>query len=112
MIQRIQSVYLAIAAILALVVVFMRLQVIDTLQMASAVLSIVTIMKFKKRRRQTIFCLYNLLLIFAWYICVAAFEGKVTVIESLPMVEAILVFLARKGIMDDEKLVRSADRIR
>jgi len=28
------------------------------------------------------------------------------------MVNAILIFLARKGILDDEKLVRAADRIR
>jgi len=33
-------------------------------------------------------------------------------VEALPMVNAILIFLARKGILDDEKLVRSADRIR
>jgi len=112
MIQRIQSLYLLVAAILALVVVFMRLQVLDTLQLASAVLSIVTILKFKKRHRQTIFCTYNLLLIVAWYILVAVFDRTVTALEALPMVEAILVFLARKAIIADEKLVRSVDRIR
>ena len=75
-------------------------------------LSIVTILKFKKRHRQTIFCTYNLLLIVAWYILVAVFDRTVTALEALPMVEAILVFLARKAIIADEKLVRSVDRIR
>jgi hypothetical protein len=39
-------------------------------------------------------------------------EGRVGTVEGLPMVNAILIFLARKGILDDEKLVRAADRIR
>ena len=30
----------------------------------------------------------------------------------MTMVAVILIFLARKGILDDEKLVRAADRIR
>ena len=30
----------------------------------------------------------------------------------IKMVNAILIFMARKGILDDEKLVRAADRIR
>jgi len=50
--------------------------------------------------------------VFAWYIGVAVLEGRVGTIEGLPMVNAILIFLARKGILDDEKLVRAADRIR
>lgn len=112
MIQRKQSVFLLIAAILAFVVFFVRLQMIDALQIASAVLSLVTIVMYKNRPRQAIFCLVNLLLVLAWYVCVAAFEGVVSTLEALPMVEAILIFLARKGIIDDEKLVRSVDRIR
>jgi hypothetical protein len=39
-------------------------------------------------------------------------EGEASLVESLPMVAVILIFLARKGILDDEKLVRAADRIR
>lgn len=112
MIQRKQTVFLLIAAILALVVVFARLQPVDALQLASAVLSVVTIVQYKHRPRQAVLCLVNLLLVLAWYVCVAAIERVVSTLEALPMVEAILILLARKGIIDDEKLVRSVDRIR
>ena len=36
----------------------------------------------------------------------------VNVWGALPAVSAILCLMARKGIMDDERLVRAADRIR
>ena len=61
---------------------------------------------------QARFCLAGLFVIFAWYIGIAVLEGVAGFVESLPMVNAILIFLARKGILDDEKLVRAADRIR
>ena len=59
-----------------------------------------------------ILCLVGLFVVFAWYIGLAVTEGQVGMVEGLPMVNAILIFLARKGILDDEKLVRAADRIR
>lgn len=57
-------------------------------------------------------CLLGLFVIFAWYVLLAVYQGYVTTIDSLPMVNAILIFLARRGILADEKLVRAADRIR
>jgi hypothetical protein len=51
-------------------------------------------------------------LVFVWYILLAVYQSYVTTIDALPLVDAILIFLARKGILDDEKLVRAADRIR
>jgi hypothetical protein len=42
----------------------------------------------------------------------AVYQGYVTTIDSLPIISAMLIFMARKGILDDEKLVRAADRIR
>lgn len=57
-------------------------------------------------------CLAGLFIVFVWYIGVAVLEGRVDTVEALPMVNAILIFMARKGILDDEKLVRAADRIR
>ena len=112
MIQRKQTVFLLLACILALVCFFMRLQWIDALQVVSAALSAYTIFLYRRRMVQARFCLAGLFVIFAWYIGIAVLEGVAGFVESLPMVNAILIFLARKGILDDEKLVRSADRIR
>jgi hypothetical protein len=112
MIQRKQTVFLLLACILALVCFFMRLQWIDALQVVSAALSAYTIFLYRRRVVQARFCLAGLFVIFAWYIGIAVLEGVAGFVESLPMVNAILIFLARKGILDDEKLVRAADRIR
>ena len=112
MIQRKQTVFLLLACILALVCFFMRLQLIDALQVVSAALSAYTIFLYRRRMVQARFCLAGLFVIFAWYIGIAVLEGVAGFVESLPMVNAILIFLARKGILDDEKLVRAADRIR
>ncbi len=112
MIQRKQTVFLLLACILALVCFFMRLHWIDALQVVSAALSAYTIFLYRRRMVQARFCLVGLFVIFAWYIGIAVMEGVAGFVESLPMVNAILIFLARKGILDDEKLVRAADRIR
>ena len=113
MIQRKQTLFLLLACVLALVCLVMRLQWIDALQCVSAVLSAYTIFQYRRRVVQARLCLAGLLVIFAWYIGVAVLEGRVgTALEALPMVNAILIFLSRKGILDDEKLVRAADRIR
>ena len=112
MIQRKQTVFLLLACILALVCFFMRLQWLDALLAVSAVLSAFTIFQYRRRIIQARLCLVGLFIIFAWYIGLAVLEGRVGTIEGIPMVNAILIFLARKGILDDEKLVRAADRIR
>lgn len=112
MIQRKQTLFLLLAAILALVCLLVRLTWLDTLQAVSAVLSCVTIFLYKNRVLQARLCLVGLLVIVAWYIGLAVLTPKISTIECLPMVNAILIFMARKGILDDEKLVRSMDRIR
>jgi hypothetical protein len=113
MIQRKQTLFLLLAAILAVVCLVARLQWIDVLQGASAILSVVTIFLYRRRILQARLCLCGLLLVFAWYVGIAVTEGTISsTTEVLPMVNAILIFLARKGILDDEKLVRATDRIR
>ena len=112
MIQRKQTVFLLLACVLALVCFFLRWQWIDTLQLCSALLSAVTIFQYHRRIVQARLCLVGLFIVFAWYIGIAVLEGSVGTVEALPMVNAILIFMARKGILDDEKLVRAADRIR
>jgi uncharacterized membrane protein len=112
MIQRIQTVFLLLAAILAVVCLVVRWQWIDIIQGISAVLSVYTIFIYKQRLRQARLCLAGLFLIFVWYILLAVYQGFVNTIDALPMVNAILIFLARNRILADEKLVRAADRIR
>jgi hypothetical protein len=112
MIQRKQTLYLLVAAVLAVVCFALRLHWLDALQMVSAALSAYTIFLYRRRTQQALLCLVGLFVVFAWYIGLAVTEGPVGMVEGLPMVNAILIFLARKGILDDEKLVRAADRIR
>ena len=112
MIQRKQTVFLLLACVLALVCFFLRMQWIDVLQLLSALLSAFTIFQYRRRIVQARLCLAGLAIVFAWYIGIAVLEGRVGTVEALPMVDAILIFMARKGILDDEKLVRAADRIR
>jgi hypothetical protein len=112
MIQRKQTVFLLLAAILAIACLVVRWQWIDILQGLSAALSVYTIFLYKKRLVQARFCLFGIVIVFVWYILLAVYQSYVTTIDALPLVDAILIFLARKGILDDEKLVRAADRIR
>lgn len=112
MIQRKQTVFLLLAAIVAAVCAVIRWQLVDIVGGVSAILSFYTIFIYKQRPRQAKLCLAGLFVVFVWYILLAVYQGYVTTIDSMPMVSAILIFMARKGIIDDEKLVRAADRIR
>lgn len=112
MIQRIQSIHLLLATLLAVVCLVLRLTWIDLLQLATAGLCAATIFLYTRRPLQARLCLVALLTIFAWYIALAAVQGYARTVDALPAVEAILIVLARKAILRDEKLVRAADRIR
>ena len=63
----------------------------------------------------------NILLLLGWYVVLAAMtlntkgvggSFSVSITSALPAVSIILHFMARKAILADEALVRSADRIR
>ena len=63
----------------------------------------------------------NIFIMVLWYIAMIvvskqlapdAMNFHLEIASSFPAVVAILQFLARKGIIADEKLVRAADRIR
>ena len=112
MIQRKQTLFLLLAAIVAVVCGALRLQWIDGLLLIVALLAVYTIFQYKRRMLQARLCLVGLFGFLVWYILLAVFQGYATMVDSLPMVGAILTFMARKGIIADEKLVRAADRIR
>ena len=90
----------------------------------SAILSLVTIFLFKNRKMQMTLCATSMLFAALWYVdYILLLLGVVPVPEvvgtmevkfaaCLPLCSIIMVALARKGVSDDEKLVRAADRIR
>jgi len=89
----------------------------------SSALGCYTIFLYHNRRTQAKFCTFNMFLLIGWYIVYAVFSnvlgsatsGTVFSIEiggGLPALAIAFYFLAYKGIMADERLVRAADRIR
>lgn len=89
------------------------------LQLISLPIGIFAIFKYTQRKLQMNLCMLNLCLLLVWYLLFAlavnknggvGFQPKLA--ACLPMIEVILYFLARKSIWADEKLIRSADRIR
>ena len=90
----------------------------------STLLSLVTIFLYKNRKTQINLCSVSMLFTLLWYVDYALFffgiiplgevDGNMVVKfgACLPFVALILVAMARKGVLDDEKLVRAADRIR
>ena len=90
----------------------------------SAALSAVNIFMYKNRKLQLNLCSITLLFSILWYadylliflgiVGLDNVQGKSHVAfgTCLPLVAIILVALAHKGVSDDEKLVRAADRIR
>jgi uncharacterized protein YhhL (DUF1145 family) len=118
MIQRRQSL-LVVACVLAVVCVCLRQTWLDVLQVVSAALSAYTFFLFVRnqvqdttRRLQSSLCLANIFLILVWYVGLAVTQGQPTTVDAIPMVEAILVFLARQGILGDEKKIRATERLR
>lgn len=116
MIQRKQSIFLLVAAILG--VVFFKAWPLFIIQLLASVVSLCTIFLYKNRPRQASLCLVSIFLNLAWYIVLAVMIQQGRLSEQLPweaclpIIAAILCFMARKAIIADEKLVRAADRIR
>lgn len=84
-------------------------------------IAIIAIFTYHNRITQSRFCMFNILLTLGWYVVYAMIvlnlqEGgsklKISFPIILPLISMILYFMARKSILADEALVRSADRIR
>jgi hypothetical protein len=87
----------------------------------SAAVACYTIFIYKNRLRQALLCLVSMMLSLLWYVALIvvsktlapdAAEFQLAWPAVLPAVSVILTFMARKGILADEKLVRAADRLR
>lgn len=81
--------------------------------------NMVAIFGYKNRKLQARLCMFNSLLIIGWYAVYAAFAKvldygsfHVSWVAALPFASLVFYFLARKGVLADEALVRAADRIR
>ena len=93
------------------------------IQLIAATLTFLSIFLYKHRALQMRVCSFCMILLVGWYIIYAAFAWTITgvlgadsfrvgVAASLPCVSLILLYLSFRGIMKDEKLVRSLDRLR
>ena len=95
-----------------------RSSLLFVMLMLSSLLSVCTIFLYTRRKLQAQMCILGILLLVGWYIVLAVLPqsiGGMMHVEwpsVLPAVSIILTFMARKGIVADEKLVRSLDRIR
>ena len=88
----------------------------------SCPITIAAIFAYRNRIFQSRLCLLSMLLMLAWYAAYAVFGYAVPRVENaaftpslaaaFPLVNVILLLMARHGILSDEALVRAADRIR
>ncbi len=141
MIQRIQSIYLLLAAICMLLMFtapietlqavptnlevkgYNLLWFIQALIILTAAILVLSIFQFKNRNLQKRFCFGAIILVgitfFAAFFGAAASSTTIKVVAvvykwglSLPLISIVFIFLALSGINKDEKLIRSADRLR
>ena len=122
MIQRIQTVYMLIAGVVAAMTILFGLDWLRTLLFAiSAVVALYTIFKYKKRNLQQLLNWLNIVInftllgIFVYQMLNSSGEGIISekgVGVFVPVLSIVFLFLANKAIRRDEKLVKSADRLR
>lgn len=141
MIQRIQSVWLLLAAVCAFVTYPLVLYVgkladgserqfllgdhfiLMLIIIALGILSLITIFLFKNRKLQFRLSILSIVLtigyVFLQYVMVEQFKkdsliqtGSYQVAALLPLLMIIFLILAARGIYKDEKLVKSLDRLR
>ncbi len=141
MIQRIQSIYLLLAAICMLLMFIAPIETlhavpanlevkgynlqwfIQALIVFTAAILVLSIFQFKNRNLQKRFCFGAVILVGITFLVAffgaAATPTTIKVIAvvykwglSLPLISIVFIFLALSGISKDEKLIRSADRLR
>lgn len=91
------------------------------LLLATTVNSVLTIFAFNNRKRQIRNCTISIILLLLWmalYAVLGFVVGKadmefhMDIPAVLPVVSIIFIWLARRAVIADEKLIRSVDRIR
>lgn len=134
MIQRIQSLYFVLSFISAGVVSFLvpifqtetkatylsQYPTFIALFLAVALLSILALVGYKKRQRQLVLGRLGIiisfvhlgLMIYFWYANFEANPATFGLGVFLPLIQVILLSLANRGVLSDEKMIRAADRLR
>ena len=118
MIQRKQTLFLLAAFVLLVVCMFFQSAMLMGYLCVVALVSVGNIFLYKKRKLQANLCTMAIMLLVFWYILLALLQKENVQEVSLewpavlPAVSIFLLFLARKGILADEKLVRSLVRLR
>lgn len=89
-----------------------------------AVFTIQNIFQYNNRKRQMTYCKICIWLLILWYVLYAvtvtvlcpesyAFDADFSIIPAtLPFIAIIFLWLAKRGVNHDEKLIRSVERIR
>lgn len=101
--------------------VSMTSSVLLAIQVLTASIGVWAIVGFRNRPRQAKLCIVNMLLLIVWYALAAfytlhvgyrdySFHADLAI--CFPLIAIILYWMARRGVLADEKLVRAADRIR
>lgn len=139
MIQRIQTVWLLLAAIVMTGVFYFPIYKFPqgqemivgsdfgavALTGLSILLSLVALLSFKNRKNQLKLCWLNMLcclVLLVWlFYSVSNFQSKSLDVAAggyywigafLPLICIVILFMARSGIKKDEKVVKSMDRLR
>ncbi|MCM1371820.1 MAG: DUF4293 domain-containing protein [Bacteroides sp.] len=128
MLQRIQTVYLIMCVILTLVCMYFECTAeshswaLTAIMGFTGVLELLDIFLFRQRALQMRVCTFCIILLVGWYAVLVAFayiqcDGLVGTCRprlwaAIPAVNIILLYLAFRGILHDEMLVKSLDRLR
>ena len=101
--------------------VSMTSSVLLAIQVLTASIGVWAIVGFRNRPRQAKLCVVNMLLLIVWYALAAFYTLHVGYRDytfhadlaiCFPLIAIILYWMARRGVLADEKLVKAADRIR
>ena len=128
MIQRIQTLYLLICLVLTVVCMYFEVGAenhpwaLAAIMAVTGILEFMGIFLFRRRALQMRLCTFCIILLVGWYAALVAFayilgdglvgEFRPQLWAAIPAINAILLYLAFRGILRDEMLVRSLDRLR
>ena len=125
MIQRIQTVYLFLSSFLSFFIYKYTLELLGSTIISkshffliSSIILFFIIFLYKKRSIQSLFCLlliisnFVVLLFITYNLFNKMYLDLVYTIPFLIIVKQFFIFLARRSILRDEKLIRSVDRLR
>ncbi len=116
MIQRIQSVYLALAVLLLVLSSYQPSLLLLVLSIIGMVALVIALFGYHNRRRQMRLCAVAAVVIVAWILAYVTLllthRLALHIVALAPVVALALTLLARRAIKKDDELVRAADRIR